>query len=204
MPPSLFVHTLEVGVPQKPRAARKGAAPVRGSTPGFGSPGTLAVTGTQNSGSPLPVNPKIPATKADARPLKPSRWTIRGIQVSPRPLRPLARRREITFLPPWVFMRVRNPCVFDRLRRLGWNVRLGHEKYLLLIRSTVLGQTVSINNDRTHYVPSGGWRDCGDERRRIRIRVRHKPAANGSKRFPLSCQRKKARSRISFNRFAAS
>ena len=40
-------------------------------------------------------------------------------------LRSLARRREITFLPPWVFMRVRNPCVFDRLRRLGWNVRLG-------------------------------------------------------------------------------
>jgi ribosomal protein L39E len=40
-------------------------------------------------------------------------------------LRPLARRREITFLPPWVFMRTRNPCVFDRLRRLGWNVRLG-------------------------------------------------------------------------------
>ena len=40
-------------------------------------------------------------------------------------LRPLARRREITFLPPWVFMRVRNPCIFDRLRRLGWNVRLG-------------------------------------------------------------------------------
>jgi hypothetical protein len=40
-------------------------------------------------------------------------------------LRPLARRREMTFLPPWVFMRVRNPCVLDRLRRLGWNVRLG-------------------------------------------------------------------------------
>jgi hypothetical protein len=40
-------------------------------------------------------------------------------------LRPLARRREITFLPPWVFMRTRNPCTLDRLRRLGWNVRLG-------------------------------------------------------------------------------
>jgi hypothetical protein len=40
-------------------------------------------------------------------------------------LRPLARRRERTFLPPWVFMRVRNPCFLDRLRRLGWNVRLG-------------------------------------------------------------------------------
>ena len=39
--------------------------------------------------------------------------------------RPLARRRDITFLPPWVFMRVRNPCFLTRLRRLGWNVRLG-------------------------------------------------------------------------------
>jgi len=40
-------------------------------------------------------------------------------------LRPLARRRDRTFWPPWVFMRVRKPCFFDRLRRLGWNVRLG-------------------------------------------------------------------------------
>jgi hypothetical protein len=40
-------------------------------------------------------------------------------------LRPLARRREITFWPPWVFMRVRKPCFLTRLRRLGWNVRLG-------------------------------------------------------------------------------
>jgi hypothetical protein len=39
--------------------------------------------------------------------------------------RPLARRREITFLPLWVFMRVRKPCFLLRLRRLGWNVRLG-------------------------------------------------------------------------------
>jgi hypothetical protein len=39
--------------------------------------------------------------------------------------RPLARRREITFWPPWVFMRVRKPCFLLRLRRLGWNVRLG-------------------------------------------------------------------------------
>jgi hypothetical protein len=28
-------------------------------------------------------------------------------------------------LPPWVFMRVRKPCFLLRLRRLGWNVRLG-------------------------------------------------------------------------------
>jgi hypothetical protein len=45
-------------------------------------------------------------------------------------------------------MRERNPCFFDRLRRLGWNVRFGMKKYPLLIRSTVLGQTVSINHWR--------------------------------------------------------
>ena len=40
-------------------------------------------------------------------------------------LRPLARRREITARPLLVFMRERNPCVFERRRRLGWNVRFG-------------------------------------------------------------------------------
>ena len=40
-------------------------------------------------------------------------------------LRPLARRLEITARPLLVFMRVRNPCVLERRRRLGWNVRFG-------------------------------------------------------------------------------
>jgi hypothetical protein len=40
-------------------------------------------------------------------------------------LRPLARRRDNTLAPLLVFIRVRNPCFFERLRRLGWNVRLG-------------------------------------------------------------------------------
>ena len=40
-------------------------------------------------------------------------------------LRPLARRRDITARPLLVFIRERNPCVLDRLRRLGWNVRFG-------------------------------------------------------------------------------
>ena len=84
-----------------------------------------------------------------------SRTIIRGTRdYSRKPgftetrLRPLARRRDKTFWPPWVFMRVRNPCFLDRLRRLGWNVRFGMKKYPLLIRSTVLGQTVSINHWR--------------------------------------------------------
>ena len=50
-------------------------------------------------------------------------------------LRPLARRRDNTLTPPLVFMRVRNPCTFERFRRLGENVRFGIENYLLLIRS---------------------------------------------------------------------
>src|SRR5215471_21218739 len=43
-------------------------------------------------------------------------------------LRPLARRRDSTARPLLVFIRVRNPCVFERRRRLGWNVRLGMKK----------------------------------------------------------------------------
>lgn len=84
-----------------------------------------------------------------------SRTIIRGTRdYSRKPgftetrLRPLARRRDKTFWPPWVFMRVRNPCFLDRLRRLGWNVRFGMKSSLLLTSSTVLGQTESINQRR--------------------------------------------------------
>jgi hypothetical protein len=42
-------------------------------------------------------------------------------------LRPLARRRDNTARPLLVFMRERKPCVFERRRRLGWNVRFGIE-----------------------------------------------------------------------------
>ena len=58
-------------------------------------------------------------------------------------------------------MRERNPCFFDRLRRLGWNVRLGIEKYLLLIRSAVLGQTESINQP-SHYRQTRDGDPIGD------------------------------------------
>ena len=42
-------------------------------------------------------------------------------------LRPLARRRDSTARPLLVFIRDRKPCVFERRRRLGWNVRFGIE-----------------------------------------------------------------------------
>ncbi len=102
----------------------------------------------------------------ERRPLRPDSGKIPGCY-SRKPgftetrLRPLARRRDRTFWPPWVFMRERNPCFFDRLRRLGWNVRLGIEKYLLLIRSAVLGQTESINQP-SHYRQTPSMIAIGD------------------------------------------
>src|SRR6266705_6504539 len=51
-------------------------------------------------------------------------------------LRPLARRREMTARPLLVFIRVRNPCVFERRRRLGWNVRFGMKNPALLVSAT--------------------------------------------------------------------
>ena len=45
-----------------------------------------------------------------------------GVQTERR-LRPFLRRRAMTVRPPLVRMRTRKPCVFLRLRLLGWNVR---------------------------------------------------------------------------------
>jgi hypothetical protein len=55
----------------------------------------------------------------------------------------LARRRDRTAAPALVFIRARKPCVFERWRRLGWNVRLGIE--LSWIRESLpYGQVLSI------------------------------------------------------------
>ena len=114
----------------------------RGSIPSFDASGTLTVTVPLEYTTLLRLRQTrtggfTPHGFAAAYSLKPGFTETR--------LRPLARRRERTFWPPRVFMRVRNPCFLLRLRRLGWNVRLGMKKYLLLIRSTVFGQTQSIN-----------------------------------------------------------
>jgi hypothetical protein len=128
----------------------------RGSRRCFDSPRTLKVAGTliscvthRSAGLCAPIRGTIPGCYSR----KPGFTETR--------LRPLARRRERTFWPPWVFMRERNPCFFDRLRRLGWNVRLGIEKYLLLIRSAVLGQTESINQP-SHYRQTRDGDPIGD------------------------------------------
>ena len=73
-------------------------------------------------------------------------------------LRPLARRREITARPLLVFIRVRNPCVFERRRRLGWNVRFGIRKLRSSLRQNGIGQTQSISVSVPRWQPAGRCR----------------------------------------------
>jgi hypothetical protein len=77
-------------------------------------------------------------------------------------LRPLARRRANTARPPWVFIRVRKPCVFERRRRFGWNVRFGmksrapdqkisrrvNEKYIKALNSATHTCTTDVQLER--------------------------------------------------------
>ena len=44
----------------------------------------------------------------------------------------------MTVRPALVFIRTRNPCVFERRRRLGWNVRLGMKSRALLSLSAAV------------------------------------------------------------------
>lgn len=68
-------------------------------------------------------------------------------------LRPLARRRDSTARPLLVFMRERNPCVFERRRRLGWNVRLGIENCAPSLAQNGIEQTQSIAVNVPHWQP---------------------------------------------------
>ena len=148
MPPSLLVHTLEVSVTQQARAPGKGdlsgskfARPrFDGSGPNGSRfdtprPDDIMIRFSRDTGSHSDSKFQIAILQRTCE----KHWHNSGLRGRlPAPLdysrnpgftetrlRPLARRREITFLPPWVFMRVRNPCFLTRLRRLGWNVRLG-------------------------------------------------------------------------------
>jgi len=98
---TLLIHAFEVGMPQQPRRAWK----------------RCALSGTRHVGKALRSNvahvhhpdsdcgtPADPEGKIYSR--KPGFTDTR--------LRPLARRRESTACPPFVFIRVRNPCVFER------------------------------------------------------------------------------------------
>ena len=65
--------------------------------------------------------PAPPATTL--RELHEGRMALDSSNQAERRARPLRRRDFTTARPPRVRIRSRNPCFFDRLRLLGWNVR---------------------------------------------------------------------------------
>jgi hypothetical protein len=132
MAPSLFIDTLEIGVPQKARVAgESGCWLWRHGEVGPNFPrGTgrhcsaQHGSGQRSSGYQAVLLRRAPEG-LDCGSERHQKSYSRKPGFTETRFRPLARRREITFLPPWVFMRVRKPCFLLRLRRLGWNVRLG-------------------------------------------------------------------------------
>jgi len=107
----------------RPNARRTIHAQTKGSKRGGGKTDSLSVdpaevTGSKDSGAPGepetcrrtsrgPSNRGYPAWRTALSSLTVSLW------------RPLARRRDSTARPSFVFMRSRNPCVLARLRLFG-------------------------------------------------------------------------------------
>ena len=117
MPAALFVNALEIRVAQKPRRARKSCCLLwwhSGIEPSYQRGIRRHLLSLQQEARSLNYESK-----------RHEKSYSRNPGLTDTRFRPLARRRDITFLPPWVFMRVRKPCFLLRLRRLGWNVRLG-------------------------------------------------------------------------------
>ena len=114
---------------QNPNAATTDGSLETGLAIYFGSPDSLS----QLLGAGTPRSPRKTGLKQSPRS---KRRLGAALTYSRNPgftetrLRPLARRREMTARPPWVFIRVRKPCTFDRRRRFGWNVRFGMKSLL--------------------------------------------------------------------------
>lgn len=86
-------------------------------------------------------------------------------------MRPLARRRDSTARPLLVFIRERNPCVFERRRRLGWNVRFGMRKLRSSLAQDRVKQTKSITVRAAGWQPERGNRP---QRHRFSHRLRRR------------------------------
>ena len=102
MPAPLFVHALEIRVPEQAHAAREPASLPR-SGPVAAAIGRECVHSTPQ-----------PRLRIFREFRKREKHYSRKPGFTDTRLRPLARRREITARPALVFIRVRNPCVFER------------------------------------------------------------------------------------------
>ncbi len=158
MPPPLLVDTLEVGMTQQARAAGKGTFPAsRLDTPRHDLPGhsrmirfsrhTVSHSDSKFQIAILQRTVNITGTTAgcaDARVhatgLFAESWFHRD------PFAPLgAPAGNYLLAALGLHARAKSVCLRS-LAPVGLECTLGHEKYLLLIRSTVLGQAISINH----------------------------------------------------------
>ena len=154
MPPPQLVHTLEIGVTQQPRVAGKGARPGRGSTSRFDSPGTLAVTVTLN----FQIAISRSLSQHDCRKSGHSGWARRSLRATGLfaetgfhrdPLAPLGAPAGNYFLAALGLHAHAKSVCLRSLAPVGLECTLGQSSSLL-IPSTVLGQTTSINHP-SHY-----------------------------------------------------
>src|SRR5579872_6851379 len=143
--PSLYTRSKSAW--RKSLALRgKAALPPRGKTPRFDSPDTLAVTVTQ-----------IPDrfVTADARCLLRATGLFAETWLHRNPLAPLGAAARQNLLAALGLHARAKSVLLGSLAPIRLECTLGHEKYRLLIRSTVLGQTVSINHaPLSHQTPS--------------------------------------------------
>jgi len=137
-----FVHTIKIGVAQKPQAARKTR---------FGALGRdtlvrfslVTLRGNGAHGDCVQKVMRCARTRAETpapHGLLAEAWFHRD------PLAPLgaaARKNLLAALGPHAHAK---SVLLGSLAPVGLECTLGHEKCVLLSRSTVLGQTVSINH----------------------------------------------------------
>jgi hypothetical protein len=103
MATAFFVHPLEIAVPEQAHAAGKSGS----------FAGARRVDTTVRSETAHTITIQTQVAELPSIPEKEKRYSRKPGFTDTR-LRPLARRREITAWPLLVFIRVRNPCVFER------------------------------------------------------------------------------------------
>ena len=159
MPPPLLVHAFEIGVTQQPRIAGKGAAP-RHHSPRHGNMIRFSRhTGSHsdsNSRSLFPIsNDECRSSVRNSGFTRTHRPASLGLIAESwfyrDPFAPLGAPAGNYFLAALGLHALAKSVCLRSLAPVGLECTLGHEKYVLLIRSTVLGQTISINHPR-HYL----------------------------------------------------
>ena len=166
MPPPQLVHPLEISVTQQPRAAGKGALAgsrrdarrhhflirFSGYTSGHSDSKFQIVISRslfpddyfEITGNMTGITAGCADAHVRATGLFAETWFYRD------PFAPLGAPAGNNFLAALGLHALAKSMCLRSLAPVGLECTLGHEKYLLLIRSAVLGQTMSINHPRQY------------------------------------------------------